>query len=95
MNDRAQTKVISEPKELYRFLAMPGIEVTDLKFASNDVAWISWKHAAEERVPSLRHTIKIIRPYVNAEARIYLYRYLDRLGENAICCDTFCNIQSN
>jgi len=40
-NDRTQTKVISEPKELYRFLAPPGIEVTNLALGSDDVFWIS------------------------------------------------------
>jgi len=36
-NDRTQTKVISEPKDLYGLLATPGIEVTNLAFASDDV----------------------------------------------------------
>jgi len=87
-NDRTQTKVISEPKDLYSFLATPGIEVTNLAFASDDVVWISWKHAAEEHVTNLRHTNEVIGAYVTTGARIHLYRYLDRLGERAIYCDT-------
>jgi len=87
-NDRTQTKVISEPKDLYSLLATPGIEVTNLSFASDDVVWISWKHAAEEHVQNLRHTKEVIGAYVTAGARIHLYRYLDRLGERAIYCDT-------
>ena len=87
-NDRTQTKVISQPKDLYSFLATPGIEVTNLAFAIDDVLWISWKHAAEEHVPNLRHTSEVISAYVTAGARIHLYRYLDRLGERAIYCDT-------
>jgi len=66
MNDRAQTKVISEPKELYRFLAMPGIEVTNLEIARVNVGWISWKHAAEKYLLSLRHTNEVIVAYVTA-----------------------------
>ena len=85
---RTQTKVISEPKELCIFLAKPGIEVTNLAFASVDVVWISWKHAAEEQVPSLRHTNDAIVAYVTAGARIHLYRYIDQLQEKAIYCDT-------
>jgi len=87
-NDRTQTKVISEPKDLYSFLATPGMEVTNLAFASDEVVWISWKHAAVEHVPNLRHRNEVIGPYVTAGARIHLYRYLDRLGERAIYCDT-------
>ena len=87
-NDRTQTKVISEPKVLYRFLATPGIEVTNLTFASDDVVWVLWKYAAEERVPILRHTNQVIEAYVTTGAKIHLYRYLDRLQVEAIYCDT-------
>ena len=87
-NDRTQTKVISEPKDLYSFLATPGVEVTNLAFASYDVVLISWKHAAEEHVPNLLHTNEFHGAYFTAGARIHLYRYLDRLGERAIYCDT-------
>ena len=52
--DRTQTRVITEPKDLYRFLATPGIEVTNLVFASDDVDCISWKHSVEELVPNLK-----------------------------------------
>ena len=39
-------------------------------------------------MPNLRHTNKVIGAYVTAGARIHLYRYLDRLCERAIFCDT-------
>jgi len=86
-NDRTQTRVITEPKELYNFLSMPGIEVRNLAFASDDVVWMSWKHSTEELVPNLRHTNDVICAYVTAGARMHLYLYLDRLGERAIYCD--------
>jgi len=87
-NDRTQTRVITEPKELYNFQSVPGIEVTNLAFASDDVVWISWKHSAEEHVRNLRHTNEVIGAYVTAGARMHLYLYLDRLGERTIYCDT-------
>jgi len=62
--------------------------VTNLAFASDGVVWISWKHAAEEHVPNLRHTNEVIGAYVTAGARIHLYRYFDLLGGEAIFCDT-------
>ena len=82
-------------QNFYRFLATPGIEVTKLAFASGETVWISWKHAAEEHVPNLRHTNVVIDAYVTAGARIHLYRYLDRAAEKAIYCDTdsFIHIQ--
>ena len=57
-------------------------------FASDDVVWLSWKHGVVEDVPSLRHTNEVIGAYVTAGARIHLYRYLGRLQERAIYCDT-------
>jgi len=86
--DRTQSKVISEPKVLYNFLATPGIEVTNLAFASDDVVWISWKLSAERHVPNLRHTNEVIGAYVTAGAMRHLYRYFDWFGERAIYCDT-------
>jgi hypothetical protein len=87
-SDRTQTVVIAEPKGLYGFLTIPGIEVLNMAFASDDVVWLSWKYAAEEHVQPLRHTNEVIGAYVTAGAKIHLYRYLDRLQERAIYCDT-------
>ena len=87
-NDRTQISVITEPKELNNFLVTPGIEVTNLAFANDDVVWISWKHSAEEHVPNLRHTNEVMGAYVFAGATMDLYRYLDRMGERAIYYDT-------
>ena len=65
-SDRTQTRVITEHKVLYSFLATPGIEVTNLAFASDDVVWISWKQTAEESVPNLCHTKEVIGAYVTS-----------------------------
>ena len=82
-NDRTRTEMISDPQELYRFIATPGIEVTTLAFASDAVVWASWRYIAEENVPNLRHTNEVIGAYFTAVARIRLYGLLDRLKESA------------
>jgi len=87
-SNRSETKLISEPHELYRFLVTPGIEVLNMMFASEDVVCISWQFSSEERVASLRHTNGVIGAFVTAGARIHLYSYLDRLQDKAIYCDT-------
>jgi hypothetical protein len=84
---RAQTKLISKPHELYRFLVTPGIEVQNMMFASDDMVWISWQYSSEEHVPSLRHTNEIIGSFVTAGARIHLYSYSERLQDKAMYCD--------
>ena len=87
-NNRTQTTIISDPKEHYRFLATPGIEVTNLMFANDDVVWISWKFTVEERVLNQRHTNEVIGVYVTAGEKINLYHYLDRVQEKFLYCDT-------
>ena len=87
-NDRTRAKIITEPHVMYRFLATPGVEVTNLAFASDDVFRLWWKISEEERVPNLRHTKEVIGAYVTAGARIFMYGFLDRLQENAIYCDS-------
>ena len=66
----------------------PGVEVQNVLFANDDVVWISWQYSADERVPSLRHTSKVIGAYVTAGARIHLYGFLDKLQGKAIYTDT-------
>jgi hypothetical protein len=80
--------MITDPKELYRFLATPGIEVAALVFASDEVVCASWRFIADEKVPNLPHTNEVIGAYVNAGPRILLYSYLARLKKMALYCDT-------
>jgi len=68
-NDRKKTKIITEPRKLYIFLATPDIEVTNLVFASDDVVWLSWKNRAEEDVPTLLHNKEVIGEYVAARRK--------------------------
>jgi len=87
-SNRTQTKLISQPAELYRFPVTPDDEVQNMLFANDDVVWISLQYSANERVPILRHTNEVICAYVTAGARIHLYAFLDKLQEKAIYCKT-------
>jgi len=87
-------KLISDPKELYRFLSMPGIEVINLVFANDEVVWVTWEFIADDRVPSLRHTNEVKGAYVTAVARIYLYRYLDLLQKCNLLRQCLCYMYS-
>ena len=80
-----QTKLISDPQEQYSLLSTPGIEVTNLLFAGDEVVWAAWCHAKEARVQNLRHTNDVIVNYVTAAARLHLYEYLT---ESVLYCDT-------
>jgi hypothetical protein len=80
--------MISDPQDLYRFLTTPGIEVTSLLFASDEVVWVSWRYSDEEQVPNIKHTNEVLGAYVTAGARLCLYDFLDKVQENALYCDT-------
>jgi len=47
-------KMTADPLELFRFLATPGFEVTNLVFAGDEVVWVMWKYV-EEIMSILRH----------------------------------------
>jgi hypothetical protein len=88
-SNRPQNNMIADPQELFRFLATPGIDVTNLLFAGDEVVWVTWKYLEEEEDrPALRHTNETIGSYVTTGARLKLYTYLDSLKEMAIYCDT-------
>jgi hypothetical protein len=90
-NKQTKTKIILDPQELYRFLVTPGIEVTNLIFASEHVVWTNWRFTAEEKAPNLSHTNEVIGACVIAGAHIHLYSYLDRLQKKVLYCDTDSN----
>jgi len=73
---------------MYRFLATPGIEVTNLLLAADSVVWLDWRHAEESRMQTLGHTNDVIGSYVTAGAILHLYSYLDKLQERALYTDT-------
>jgi hypothetical protein len=50
--NRPQTKLISEPQELYRLLAPADIEVCSMFLANDKVVWIVWRYAGADSVPS-------------------------------------------
>jgi hypothetical protein len=64
--------MISDPQELYRFLAMPRIEVENLLFASDKDVWASCRYIHKEKIPSIRHTNEVIKAFVTAGDRQYL-----------------------
>jgi hypothetical protein len=70
-SNRPQTKLISQPQELYKFLSTPGIEVRNLFIANDQVVWIFWRFAENEGLPSLRqpttslvHTSQLVGEYI-------------------------------
>jgi len=76
-NNRTKSKIISDPHEIYNFLATPGIEVANLMFASDDsrLGIIAFHGGGSD--PQLTSFQRIIGAYITAGARLHLYSYLD------------------
>ena len=87
-NLRTQTTLIFDPKELYKFLATPDVEIPGLLFVGDHAVWISWQHSDERHAPTLKHANDVIASYVTTGARKHLYSYLDKLQDKALYCDT-------
>ena len=85
---RTQKQLISDPKDLYRFLETRGIEVATLVFAGDSVCCIAWRHSDETHAPMLRHTNDVIVSFVNSCGRMELYSFLDTLQTRALYTDT-------
>ena len=62
--------------------------MTNLLFANDDVAWVSWRYRHEVLVDTLPHTNEVIEAYVTTGGRLRLYSFLERLGTRALYCDT-------
>ena len=74
-------------KEFYELLTSPGIEVTNLIFPNDDVAWVSCKYSVEN-VAVGENVNVAVASYVTIQARLKLYDYLSELGESVMYCDT-------
>jgi hypothetical protein len=85
--NRTRIKLSSEPRELYKFLTTPGVEVHNLTFAGDRTVWLSWSMIAEE-APSLKHTNEVLGTYVTAGARLKLYTNLEALNRDVLYMDT-------
>jgi hypothetical protein len=70
--------MIADPHELYKFLDTPGVEVTHLLVASDDVVWVTWRVSEDENISGLRHTNEVIGAFVKAGAIeiIFLLGYI-------------------
>jgi hypothetical protein len=45
--NKTQTTLVTLEKEFYKLLTSPGIEVTNLIFPNDDVAWVSWRYSED------------------------------------------------
>lgn len=87
MQDVSKTYIIREPSELYTLITCPETSVNFLQFVNDEVIIANWSHLAEavELLPTVN---VVIAAFVTAQARLTLYKYLEKLGSQVIYHDT-------
>jgi hypothetical protein len=85
--NKTQRKLVTSEKEFYELLTRPGIEVTNLIFPNDDVAYVIWKYS-EDNVAAGKKVNVAVAAYVTTQARLKLFEYLRELEESVLYCDT-------
>jgi predicted DNA-binding ArsR family transcriptional regulator len=49
-NNRPKSKIIADPQKLFSFFATPSIEVTKRLSAADEVVWITWDYAVDQKI---------------------------------------------
>ena len=70
--NKTHTNVVTSEKEFYELLTRPGIEVTNLIFLNNEVAWLSRKYS-EDYVITVKNVNVVVVAFVTTQVRLKLY----------------------
>ena len=81
------TEAVYSPADLYAKLISPVVEVSHLRFCTDDVLEVVYTKAKEDVTPSNKVNI-FIAAFTTCWARLKLYSYLDVLGERVLYYDT-------
>ena len=85
--NKTQTSIVDSEKEFYELLTCPGIEVTNLIFPNDDMAWVSWKYYEDNIAVGNNVNVAVVA-YVTTQARLKLYECLSKLEYSVLYCDT-------
>lgn len=93
-NNLCQTKVIKDQAEFYQMMIDPSKEIRDVTLIKNtsgnedeDLTIVSWT-LKDECAQDMDFINPVISAYVTAQARLYLYSFLEKLGDRVLYCDT-------
>ena len=85
--NKPTTEAVYSPADLYSKLTCPVVEVSHLRFCTDDVLEIIYTRHTEDVTPSNKVNI-FIASFTTCWARLKLYSYLDILGERVLYYDT-------
>ena len=85
--DKGSKKFVNTNKEFLEIITSPKNEIREIMHINDDVLFVGYKPATGHAEASPTSNV-IIGAYVTTYGRLELYKYLSRLGENALYCDT-------
>ena len=85
--DKATKKFVSTNQEFLEIIASPKNEVREIIHVNDDVLFVDYKPSQGYAESSPTSNV-IVGGYVTTYGRLELYKYLSRLGENVLYCDT-------
>lgn len=85
--NQTKTLVTRDPKELFNLLVSPSEQVNRIKEVNEDVVVANWQHL-DEVGESLRTVNVVLAAFTTSQARLKLYEYLEKLGEQVCYYDT-------
>lgn len=85
--DLPQTSIFNSPEKMYELLNNPSVEVTEIIQINEEMILMNWRNHPEE-LPESPFTSVAVASYVTAQARLYLYSFMEKLQNRLIYCDT-------
>ena len=83
----SQVEQCTSPNELYNILDDDTKQVLDIRFFTDDVLEVVFKNKEEAVAPSYKTNV-FVAAFTTCHARLKLYSYLERLGEQVLYYDT-------
>ena len=85
--DLKQTEIIKSREKLLEIVHDPKKRVTNIFFPNDETVYVEWKYI-EAVETSSAHSNVVLASYVTAYGRLMLYNVMEKLGKNAMYCDT-------
>ena len=82
-----KTELVTEPKEMFKFLLSPEIETSDIRLVNDETVEVHYRNIGEFEEQNNKVNI-VIAAFTTAYARLKLYDLLDQLQEQVLYYDT-------
>ena len=85
--NKSKTEQVKQPAQLYRLLTDAANHVQTIRVCTDDILEVVYKNKEEAVVPSNKTNV-FVAAFTTCHARLKLYSYLERLGEQLLYYDT-------